>query len=57
MIQKKYNTINEFQKKVEVYMNAREKMIASNAERNEAYAKEQERIANEWLKFLLNNYK
>lgn len=54
--QKKYNTIDDFQKKVDEYMYTREKMIANKSERNEAYAKEQETIAEDWVNFLKNNY-
>ncbi len=53
---KKYNTIEGFQKQVDIYMNSREKMITSNTERNEAYAIEQETIAKNWEEFLKNNY-
>ncbi len=53
---RKMSTVDEFQEKVTIFIDAREKMIAKNNDEHEASAKAQEEIAKSWEDFLKQHF-
>lgn len=53
---RKMSTVDEFQEKVSIFIDAREKMIAKNNDEHEASAKAQEEIAKSWEDFLKQHF-